>query len=149
MTSMKVTTRLDNLKNFQKKIQVSNLSEKTASEFQRLLRREVRNRTSPAASGNLSKNIYAKKSGRYGYGVWAPYYVWYANYGRRPGNEPGETNPKIVEWARRAGVTPKYLSKSIGDFGTKKKLFYESAKARFKTKRLQIYKDELKKLRKR
>jgi hypothetical protein len=147
--TFQVRSKLDNLLNFKKKIQVANLSEETAKEFARIMRQQVRNRTGPAASGNLAQNIVAQKQGRYGWGVYAPYYVWYVNYGRGPGGEPGATNVKIVNWAARAGLNPKSVSQSIGDFGTKPKFFYEATRAIFNSKKKQIYKRELKKLRKR
>jgi hypothetical protein len=147
--TFQVRSKLDNLLNFKKKIQVANLSEETAKEFARIMRQQVRNRTGPAASGNLAQNIVAQKQGRYGWGVYAPYYVWYVNYGRGPGGEPGATNVKIVNWSARAGLNPKTVSKAIGDYGTTGKFFYEATRAIFNSKKKQIYKRELKKLRKR
>lgn len=147
--SFTVKSKLYNLETFQKKIQVANLSKATSTEFARILRREIRNRVSGYSTGTLARNVKEKKVGRYGYGVYAPYYVWYANYGRRPGLAPGLRVKKIDAWAERAGIPGNYLRQSIADFGTKRKLFYESTLAIFKNKRKQIYKDEFKKLRKR
>lgn len=147
--SFTVKGRLYNLENFQKKIQVANISKATATEFARILRREIKNRVSPYSTGNLAKNVKERKVGKYGYGVYAPYYIWYANYGRRPGRAPGLRVKKIDAWAENAGITGKYLRQSIADFGTKPKFFYESTLAIFKNKRKQIYKDEFNKLKKR
>lgn len=139
MAAIKTTVRLDNLKKLEKNIQKNTLSQTAANKFAELLKQSIDERTSNAASGNLARSVNVKKRGRYGSGVYADYYFWYANYGRGPGRKPKEQN-KITTWAGRAGWNEAELRKHIAEFGTTKRLFYETAKAKFKEAKPRIYK---------
>ncbi len=142
--NIKVTANLKNLTKLRKKIQKATLT-KTASEtFARDIRKEINARTSGANSGNLARSVKARKVGRYGYGVYANYYFWYANYGRAPGRPPSSRVVKIDIWANNMGMTGEQLRKHIGDFGTKGVFFYEAAKAVFKKQKPRIYKQIMK-----
>ncbi|MDD3064370.1 MAG: HK97 gp10 family phage protein [Massilibacteroides sp.] len=142
--NIKVTANLKNLKKLSKKIQKATLSKTAAEVFARTLRTTINQRTSGAGTGNLARSVKARKVGRYGYGVYADYYFWYANYGRRPGRPPSYKVAKIDTWAGNVGWTGKGLRDHIRDFGTRGVFFYETAKAVFRTKKPRIYKQIMK-----
>lgn len=144
MATIKATFKLDNLKRLEINIQKNTLSETAAREFANCIKEAIQERTSKASSGNLARSVNSKKLGRYGAGVYADYYFWYANYGRMPGRKPKEQG-KITEWADKAGWNEAKLRTHIAEFGTQKRLFYETGKAKFKAKKPRIYKKITKK----
>lgn len=144
MVSIKVTSN-GGLQRFTKKIQHANLSKTAAELYVECLKTAINQRVSQGSTGNLADSVKAVKRGNNKYGVVADYYFWYANYGREPGKPPGKRVAKLDAWAISMGIPPQVLREHIQDFGTSPRLFYESAKKMFKTKKPRIYKDIKKK----
>jgi len=137
---VKVTSN-GGLKRYLKKIQKANLSKTAADLFVKKLKAAIDQRTYGAGTGNLSSSVKAVKRSNKKYGIVADYYFWHANYGRSPGKPPSKRVKKIDAWAVKAGWTGKGLRKYIMNFGTKKLLFYETAKKAFHADRKRIWKD--------
>jgi hypothetical protein len=142
MLSTRVTLKLDNLKRLQKVTKV-NLSYPLAKEFAKTLSTVITQRAS-ISTGELAESVKARKVGRYGSGVYAAYYFWYANYGRRAGKSPPAGHPRLQNWAAKAGWDENTLRGNIGKYGTKPTHFFEAAKQIFAVKKKRAYKKILK-----
>ena len=145
MAAIIVKSNLNNLKRLEKNITKVNLSDKLAKEFAVTLQKVIQQR-SPSGSGNLAGNIRARKLGRYGAGVYAPYYFWMANNGRRAGRNPPDeqSRARFEKWAVDHGMGIGQLSRAIGKRGTKPRFYYQATYAIERYRRPRAYKKILK-----
>lgn len=145
MATVRVTAKLDNLKRLENKITKVNLSERGAKLYAETLQAVILQR-SPGGSGNLASKIRHRKVGRYGAGVYAPYYFWAANDGRSAGRNPPDklSRARFEAWAAKNGWDPDTLSGIIGKYGTKPKNYFQAARQIFRAKRPRLYKQILK-----
>lgn len=146
MATIKATFKLDNLKRLEKNVTKVNLSETLSREFAQTLQTVILQRATVNEPGGLASSVKSKKIGRYGSGVYAADYFWYANNGRNPGKAPPTGVAKLENWAKATGWDVDTLRGNIGKHGTKKSAghFYEAAKQIFAYKKKRAYKKILK-----
>lgn len=146
-TRVTVTAKLDNLKRIKRNITKVNLSKTLADEYARTLKTVINQRSS-SPSGNLARSVESRAVGRYGSGVYADNYFWYANYGRAPGRMPPANHPRLSSWGIRTGWDEDTLRQAIAKYGTKPTYFWEAAKQIMSVKKPRVYKKIMKSIKK-
>ena len=138
---VKIQARLPTIDKMRAKATKFNISYTLAKDFATTLKKVITQR-SPSSSGNLARTINAKKVGRYGAGVYADYYFWYANDGRLPGRLPPDdiSRARFEAWASANGWDSSTLSANIAKYGTKPKNYFAAAKQILAIKKKRAYK---------
>ena len=141
MTTIRVdvSSSTPSLNRVAKKLQEMQLTHSLAKSFATELKIAVReNADINRPQVGLAAKIKAVKRTKNLSYIEAPYYFWFADQGRNPGEAP-EPSLKLEQWASKSNHFQTFngayrLGRSIAEKGTKGRYFYKKAKLRWYSK---------------